>query len=90
MSCSRDLCRMPPACIVGFLWVETARQHTKEMWEGTLFPLSYSSVSECGGCLCSHLIVVSVLCIHDLSKEDIQTSGWIKHNACWDCNQRTG
>ena len=45
---------MPPACIVGFQSVETARQHTKEMWEGARFPLWHSSVSECGGCLCSH------------------------------------
>ena len=33
------VCLMPPACIVGFQWVETARQYTKEMWEGALFLL---------------------------------------------------
>ena len=27
---------MPPACIIGFQWVETARQHTKDVWEGAL------------------------------------------------------
>ena len=26
-----------PACTVGLRWVETARQHTNEMWEGALF-----------------------------------------------------
>ena len=49
--------------------VETARQHTNEMWEGALFPLGHSSVSECGGCLCSHPTAVWALWIHDLNKE---------------------
>ena len=30
MICCRGWRRMPPACIVGFQWVETARQHTRE------------------------------------------------------------
>ena len=34
------LCRMQPACTVGLRWVETARQHRNEMWEGALFPLA--------------------------------------------------
>ena len=59
------------ACIVGFQWVETARQHTKEMWEGVLFLLWHNSVNECGGCLCSHPTVVWDPWIHDLSKEGI-------------------
>ena len=65
----RGLCRMPPACTVGLWWVETARQHTKEMWEGALLLPWRSSVGECGGCRCSHPMVVWALWIHDLSKE---------------------
>ena len=40
---------MQPACTVGLRWVETARQHTNETWEGALFSTWHSSASECGG-----------------------------------------
>ena len=57
------------ACTVGLRWVETARQHTIEMWDGALFRPWHNLVSECGGCLCSHPTVVWALWIHDLNKE---------------------
>ena len=64
-----------------FSVVETARQHTKEMWEGALFPPWHNSVSECGGCLCSHPTVVWVLWIHDLSKEGTWDR-WMDQTQC--------
>ena len=39
------------------------------MWEGALFTLLHSSVSECGGCFCIYPTVVWALWIHDLNKE---------------------
>ena len=36
------------ASMHGLRWVEMARQHTNEMWEGALFSPWHSSVSECG------------------------------------------
>ena len=41
----------------------------------------HSSVSECGGCLCSHPIVVWVFWIHDLSKED-NWDRWMGQTQC--------
>ena len=66
---------------VGFQWVETARQHTKEMWEGVLFSPWHNSMSECGGCFCSHPTVVWVLWIHDLSKEGTWDR-WMDQTQC--------
>ena len=54
-----------------------------EMWEGALFSPWDSSVSECGGCFCSHPTVVWALWIHDLNKEGTWTGGWIEHGTCW-------
>ena len=58
---------MQPACTVGLRWVQTARQHMNEM---RAVPSWHSSVSECGGCLCSHPTVVWAFWIHDLNKEE--------------------
>ena len=33
----KDLCRTPTISTDGFLFVETARQHTKEVWRGAPF-----------------------------------------------------
>ena len=53
----------------GFRSVERVGQHLKEVWEGAPFLPWHSSVSECGGCLCSHPTVVWALWIHGSSKE---------------------
>ena len=52
-----------------------------EMWEGALFPSGHSSVSECGGCFCSHPAAVWALCIHDLNKEGIWDR-WMDRTRC--------
>ena len=73
--------RMQPACTVSLRWVETARQRVNEMWEGALVTSWGSSVSEFGGCLCSHPTVLWVHWIHDLNKEG--TWGrWMDRTQC--------
>ena len=39
----------------------------RRFFDGSMFPLWHRSVSECGGCLCSHPTAVSALWIHDLN-----------------------
>ena len=46
-----------------------------EMREGALFSSWHSSVSEYGGCLCSHPTAVLALCIRDLNKEGNASAG---------------
>ena len=71
-----------PACTVGLRWVETATQRMNEMWEGALFSPWHSSVSQYGGCLCSHPTAVWALWIHDLKKEGTWDR-WMDRTQCW-------
>ena len=62
-------------------WVETARQHTNEMREGALILPWHNSVSEGGGCLCSHPTAVWTLWIHDLNREGTWGQ-WMDQTRC--------